>query len=207
MSRFLDFVANNIIHTAVSTYVTTANLTPVYANSTANREVPLTFIGSNPGVNYVWPWYQNTSTIANGYIANSTGTFTPQNAAFITGNVLANTIATDYYKIVQTQYTICEDASITDLLCIGVYSNVADTYFQIIPFDKYASNNTAILNTNGITTLKTSSAAPYTDTFTIYYNGQSTTTFDTQGYYIRNITNNSELTIFYLSHSVTLYSV
>lgn len=38
-------------------------------------------IGTDPGANYYYPWYQNTSTTANGYLQNSTGTYTPTNAA------------------------------------------------------------------------------------------------------------------------------
>lgn len=51
---------------------------------TANTIDPAYLIGANTDPNYYFPFYQNTSTTANGYYANSTGEFTPAGATFLT---------------------------------------------------------------------------------------------------------------------------
>ena len=52
--------------------------------TTANGIVPVYITGANTDPNYYYPFYQNTSTTANGYYANSAGEFTPGGATFLT---------------------------------------------------------------------------------------------------------------------------
>jgi hypothetical protein len=55
---------------------------PIDVTSRANFNVPFYINGTNPGANYYSPWYQGTSTTANGYFDNSTGSFQPEDAAY-----------------------------------------------------------------------------------------------------------------------------
>jgi hypothetical protein len=50
---------------------------PINVTSRVNFDVPFYIIGTNPGANYYTPWYQGTSTTANGYLDNSSGVFQP----------------------------------------------------------------------------------------------------------------------------------
>lgn len=54
---------------------------PINVTARANFNVPFYINGTNPGTNYYMPWYQGTSTTANGYIDNSSGVFQPGEAS------------------------------------------------------------------------------------------------------------------------------
>lgn len=61
-----------------------ANTVVLPANIQTNPLDPAYIVGSNTDPNYYYPYYQGTSTTANGYLANSTAQFTPAGAAFRT---------------------------------------------------------------------------------------------------------------------------
>lgn len=50
---------------------------PIDVNSRTSFDQSFYVIGTNPGASYYYPWYQATSTTANGYQTNSTGVYTP----------------------------------------------------------------------------------------------------------------------------------
>jgi hypothetical protein len=56
-------------------------INPINVTSRVNFNVPFYIIGTNPGTSYYSPWYQGTSTTANGYTDNSTGVWQPSDAA------------------------------------------------------------------------------------------------------------------------------
>jgi hypothetical protein len=54
---------------------------PVDISTRATPNEPYYLDGTNPGANYFYPFFQGTSSTANGYLANSTGMFTPAGAS------------------------------------------------------------------------------------------------------------------------------
>lgn len=179
---------------------------PIYANSTANRNIPLTFIGVDPGANYIYPYLQGTSDIANGYIANSTAAWTPANASFINGNYQANQIANSWYLL--TSRTFSSDAvgkSITSYVTFTVYGNTAGIEFQVVPWIGNSSNGMVTLFTGQMHGFINASTDPYTYSYTITGGfGGIASNEDVTGLHIRNITANSELTVTSLTNIVTI---
>jgi len=53
---------------------------PINVTARTSFDQPIYLIGTNPGASYRYPYFQGTSTTANGYVQNSTGVFTPANA-------------------------------------------------------------------------------------------------------------------------------
>lgn len=105
--------------------------TGVPVNITGNYNVPVYLDGTTVGANYYYPFYQNTSSTANGYFANSTGSFTPTNAKFLT-----ITNGTDNW------YRYIDDAKVTSYtgnMGLSILSGTqfvanANTTIQIIPY-------------------------------------------------------------------------
>jgi hypothetical protein len=65
----------------INGFTVSANNLPVNVTSRTSYMEPVYLIGTNPGSNYLYPYYQATSTTANGYDASSTGAFTPDDAS------------------------------------------------------------------------------------------------------------------------------
>lgn len=61
-------------------YFTSPTNLPVDVTSRTSLNQPIYIIGTDPGSNYYYPYYQATSTTANGYDANSISSFNPFNA-------------------------------------------------------------------------------------------------------------------------------
>lgn len=186
---------------------------PVYANSTAQRSIPLIYIGNDPGANYIWPFYQNTSTTANGYVANSTAAWTPDNAAILQGNWNANTLPGDWYELTNVVFIPITDANnqvMNQTITVYAYGNTANVAFQLVPFIGYSYSNTVYLQTEKISTCYTNNAVPQSVGCTlinvykpfIYQFGNLD--YDLAGYYIRNITANTELTVYATCHRLEL---
>jgi hypothetical protein len=55
---------------------------PVQANSNVILNDPIYLDGTALNANYYYPYYQNTSTTANGYLATSTSSFQPARASY-----------------------------------------------------------------------------------------------------------------------------
>jgi hypothetical protein len=115
-------------------YSATANLP---ANITGVVNVPFYIDGTDVDPNYYYPWYQNTSTTANFYVANSTAPFQPANASqlaitdgddnwyfFAGGDFGANTIANTEYMNVSFlgHFTANVDCTI-QTLAVGEFGN------------------------------------------------------------------------------------
>lgn len=179
---------------------------PVYANGTSTRNVPLIFVGADPGGNYIYPYYQGTSDTANGYLANSTSAWNPDNASYISGNYLANQIANSWYLLSSRSFS--SDAvgkAVTSTVTFQVFGNVANVQFQVVPWIGNSSNGTATLYTSLLNGYKVLDAAPNTSSYTVttFFGGVASSE-NVLGWHIRNITGSSELTVFSLQHVVTI---
>jgi len=102
------------------------------ANILANNFLiqPKYLIGTNVASNLVNPYYQGTSNTANGFQANSTGTFTPALAA----QLAANTGDSGFYPVDMAYYGNLAAGIYIDLVyeCI-MFSNV-DSNIQMASF-------------------------------------------------------------------------
>lgn len=72
-------VTNGVLGTI--TFDILSNGLPVNVSSRTSLNQPIYLIGTDPGSSYYYPWYQGTSTTANGYNNNSTGVWQPYNAS------------------------------------------------------------------------------------------------------------------------------
>lgn len=179
---------------------------PVYANGTATRNIPLTFVGADPGANYIFPYLQGTSNTASGYVANSTAAWTPANASLITGNYAANQIANSWYLLSSRSFSSdAVNKAITSTVTFQMYANTPGVEFQIVPWIGNTGNTTATLYTGQLNGFIQANASPYVYSFTILTTfGGILSSENITGYHIRNITSSSELTVYSLQHVVTI---
>lgn len=152
----------------------------------ANFEVPKYIIGSNVGANYIWPYVQNTSTTANGYLANSTAPLQPANASILNiTNGSDNWYVLDYSDFVfnGNSITVSTPVSANGQYCF--YAN-ADANIQILNFATINGNSTAIIaNTTNMSQYTIKANVP---TFVSIKTGGSISNCDGTGFLIRNMT-------------------
>jgi len=121
---------------ASNTTTTPVDITTFSSNiQSEDFAVPKYIIGTNVNANYVFPAYQNTSTTANGYGANSTGVWQPAFAARL--NI--NNGDDDWYVL---EYTTTTTANLDSLQYAGqmyMVSNV-DATIQLLPFITRGNN-------------------------------------------------------------------
>ena len=171
--------------------------TPVNVNTfgidyrSANFDIPKYIEGNNPGANYIWPWYQGTSDTANGYVANSTGSFTPATAAVFNIENGDN----GYYILDVSDYTYFGNAGITapSVQILGEYCFVAnvDATIQLV---KWGSNIANPNNIQGVTTNFSQVDLVANVPQEIRFYGSIIGDTDISGILIRNITPNSNVT-------------
>jgi hypothetical protein len=158
------------------------------------RNVPITIAGTNPGSSFIWPYYQGTSSTANGYFANSTASFVPGGAAWISGynisgdydwyelfyqSFSANPFTTDEFLLVQTSFQLLSDTP--------------NTKIQIAPLLDFSG---AIqIDTEYIQTITISDAEPYPIIHNTAFNGYASASVTAFGYAIRNLTAGSTITV------------
>jgi hypothetical protein len=171
--------------------------TPVNINTfginyrSANFDIPKYIEGNDPGANYIWPWYQGTSDTANGYVANSTGSFTPATAAVFNIENGDN----GYYILDVTDYTFFGNTGITapSVQILGEYCFVAnvDATIQLV---KWGSNIANPNNIQGLTTNFSQVDLIANVPQQIRFYDSITGPTDISGILIRNITPNSNVT-------------
>ena len=156
-----------------------------------------TYIGGNagyldgnfPGANYVYPWYQNTSSTANGYLANSTSPLQPYNASIVRGNT-----GTDGWYIVGlinfgANRIANDEEGCTISADLSLVADI-DSTIQISPFITYANApNTFFILTGSMDTVNLTAnipQRPYIETVTY---SSSSMDFVGAGVAIKNISN------------------
>lgn len=151
-----------------TTYFTTAtNANPLPVNVTGNINVPTFLDGTTVGANYWYPYYQNTSTTANGYVANSTASFSPKGAS----QLLITNGTDNWYSYMDADCTstFASNAGITLNFGTQFVAN-ANTTIQVVPFISGKSTPTVLLGfTDYMYTFELIANRPYqiTGTFNI----------------------------------------
>ena len=154
--------------------------------------LPWYLIGTDPGANYIYPFYQGTSTTANGYYANSTGAMTPALAGqiaiaqgddnwyvFIADTYSSNILANVEYELKQDSFQFVSN--------VDAQIQVLDVNFATVGNVLYAYADTQQLNTVSLI-----ANSPY-----FYYRQFSSTATANRGsggVMVRNITANSNVT-------------
>ena len=161
--------------------------------TTANTfNIPVYLDGTDPGANYVYPYFQGTSSTANGYDANSTAPYYPWNAS-----ILDMPNGTDNWYIVAFANTLAANPSL--FANIGVFMNLsiqltsnADTTIQLCPFYKNQVGANVFGFTNLMDTLDcpANQAIGLNKAVTFSYLGAQD-----YGYLIRNINGNTRITV------------
>lgn len=152
---------------------------------------PFYIIGSNPGANYVFPIYQGTASTADGYEENSTGQFTPANAA---PTARQNGDA-GYYIVADVPFggnTIAGGQRLETRMTLSFVSNV-DATIQLYFGVRFTSANTYIISDEQdfLETINLKQNQPYN-----YYkiiNSAGTSSIEAATMMIRNITSGSNV--------------
>jgi hypothetical protein len=157
----------------------------------SNTGAPFYIIGSNPGTNYIFPYYQNTSTTNAGFYANSTASFVPSDAG-----LQAITQGDDGWYVYQSaNYTSNITTGIEFEAIRGgiqLVSNV-DATVQItkIPIVNISNTDIGVIDSLAIETVNLKANNPYVHLY------QATFTFNANvnrgGMCIRNITTNANV--------------
>lgn len=177
---------------SANTVATPSNISSFGTNiKSANFDVTKYIIGSNVGANYIWPYVQNTSTTANGYLANSTAPFQPANASILNiTNGTDNWYVLDYsdFTFNGNNITISDPISANGTYCF--YANV-DANIQLLNFATTNANSTEIIaNTTNMAQYEIKANVP---TFINIKTGGSLSNCDGTGFLIRNMTGGSNV--------------
>jgi hypothetical protein len=166
---------------------------PVDLTTAPSYNIPVYLDGTDPGANYIYPYFQGTSTTANGYLANSTSQYYPWNAS-----VLNMPDGTDNWYIFTALQTANANPTLTSgrpvqlELDMQVAAN-ANTSIQVLPIYTNSGNTYLFGFTSLMDTVECPANTPVTvnkqDAIS-YLGGQ-----DAYGYAIRNIGANSRATI------------
>ena len=91
--------------------------------------------------NYYYPYYQGTSTIANGYADNSSGSFTPADAAFIIDAPSSDRWYTACLLPIDLSpnWPLSNDETL-ELEITASFTSTQDTLVQVLPFYQYGGN-------------------------------------------------------------------
>jgi hypothetical protein len=167
--------------------------------TTANLNAPIFIDGTTVGANYIYPYFQGTSTTANGYLANSTSSFNPALASF-----LYISSGTDgWYPI---NYEI-----------VGTVFSGGTEYMRLISDGTMVSNANATVQMIPFYTVDTDPGGIYADgaffqTYNLVANQATTFNSDTRydvsantdgsGIIMRNITGNTRVTVVYNENEI-----
>jgi hypothetical protein len=166
------------------------------AASRTNYVAPFYIDGATINSNYLNPYAQGTATTANGFIANSTGSYTP--AAANEQDIIEG--ADGWYIITYNDWTtdvLTPGELITGNISLGVTTDTINTHVQICPF--VISNVTPVGKLTLLTQFQKDDIITYDANYIGYVNNINdlssftATTTDTyySGYCARNITANS----------------
>jgi hypothetical protein len=155
---------------------------------------PVYLDGTNIDPNYYNPYFQGTSTTANGYSNNSTAPYAPAFASFQTWQEGDD----GYYSFIYTgsNISLANNENLQTFLEVTLTSNV-DTIIQLIPF--YAVDLSGNLYTQHMTdsTYIIMGNTSYQAQLNINYNSADDNPIIAAGFAVRNTVANSRLTIPY----------
>jgi hypothetical protein len=172
------------------------NLLPVNVTSTSTRNIPVFIDGTSISANNIFPWFQGTSNVAAGtngnnyYGANSTGTFTPDNASFL----LIDDGDDNWYKVLFDTFpagTMTNDDQYSFGGGLNVVANV-DCTIQIAT--GFSDNTISYYECSGdrMDTYNLKANQPIVINFNRFYFGASAI-FDGGAVFARNITAGSRV--------------
>jgi hypothetical protein len=179
----------------------TANIVtlPVQIDANIILNNPVYIDGTTLDANYYYPYYQNTSTTANGYLATSTSSFQPATASFQVlnngddnwyGFVYDNFGSSNNYPLDSTEYFKLE-------LNATFLSNV-DSTIQLGAFYTNSTNPGLIYHATEIDgTYIIPGNVPIEINFAQAYANAANNTLDGGGFIIKNIIGNTRVTTLY----------
>jgi hypothetical protein len=161
---------------------------PVDVASKITPNEPYYIDGTNPGANYLYPYFQGTSSTANGYNANSTSMFNPAGAA--DSSVTNGQDGWWIHQYTGLPVTISPpDNIVLDLTCQFVAN--AECAIQITPMITFSTSATYTKDDQFTTTLYLGANQGLTFEQQKAYSGSAT--IDGGGYMIRNLTAGARL--------------
>ena len=188
----IAYYSYSIGNPVANTVTLPVNITSFGSNvKSANYDAPKFIIGTDVNANYYFPYYQGTSTTANGYLANSTSQYNPGRATqFIDVSGTDNWWAMEY-ELLSTIVQSFENFEIT--LETNIVSN-ANTIIQLAPMLTFTSGiNMAFATDDALLTV------PLTANLPVYLNIVAITagssTIDGAGLAIRNMVANTQVDI------------
>jgi hypothetical protein len=156
--------------------------------------VPTTIPGISVSGTLIWPWYQGTSTTANGYRANSTAAYTPSNAAILDG--WQDSGDYDWYAIYYTGFSsnpFTTDENVIIHMTTQLITDTPNTIVQIAPIFYFSGNPQ--IQTDFMETVTIVDDGPYPIGYTRFLLTGATATATGYGFVLRNITVGSTVTI------------
>jgi hypothetical protein len=174
---------------------------PVSVNANSITNQPVYIDGANTNPNYYYPYYQGTSTTANGYLANSTASFTPARAVF----QVINNGDDDWYGYIYdnfgntSNYPLKNDESF--LLDVGtILVANADSTVKIGAFYTVNTLPGTIFHSNELEgTYVLPANVPIEINFTHGYDEAANNTLDGGGFIIKNMSANTRVNVVYSS--------
>ena len=179
--RFLGQVVFSVPDTANNTVTL-----PVDITGTSTRNIPVFIPGTDPGTSYYYPYFQGTSLISDGYVANSTAAMTPADSSILE----IDDGDDNWYRILDTAFdvTIPAGNSVAFETLIQVVSDTDDTVIQVVPGMKPVTKTTNVISTPFINTLTLNANLPKLIPDASIVQSTSTYNCDGAGYWVRNLT-------------------
>jgi len=164
---------------------------PVAIDPNVITSAPVYVDGANVDPNYYYPYYQNTSTTANGYVDNSTNVWEPAGASF----QVINNGDDNWYGFIYdnfgntTNFPLASNESLKVNLQATWIAN-QDCDLQIASF--YTANNTPgtiYVDNQGVSTYQLKANIPYQIITILGYSETANNPIDGSGYLVKNLSN------------------
>jgi hypothetical protein len=180
---------------------------PIDIIGNSGLNVPYYIPGFDLPANYYYPYYQNTSSTANGYLANSTSQYYPATASY---QVL--TAGDDNFEVLSyinfgntANYPLANDENFF-ISYDGVFTANTDTVIQIGAFYTTSTGGAYIFHDTVLRdTIILPANVPTNVTFEHGYDAAANNTLDGGGIIIRNITANSNAVGMYTKMEIFKY--
>ena len=183
------FDVTNGVYVYVPVAVTSRTFDP-----TAQR--PVIIPGATIPSTDLFAYANGTATTTAYYAANSTGPWTPAQAS----QLLITDGDNYWWKLIETDLsavTLTTDEYINTYGTIQVYSDTPNTVIQICQYGHFTSSPTYdILQTQHIAEVTIGQVFPHVQQISINWWGSAISTLDGFGYYIRNTTLGSNVTVY-----------
>jgi hypothetical protein len=170
---------------------------PIDISTRTTPNEPYYLDGTDPGANYYYPFFQGTSTTANGYQANSTGVFTPVGAS----DAVVTNGQNDWW--IHNFLSLPETIATTENMVVDLQSqwvSNADTAIQISPMVSLTTSAGYVRDDQFTTTLYLAANQGLTFEKQAAYSGSAP--IDGGGFMIRNMNPLSRL--YSVSSSLTI---